>query len=618
MSKRTIKENISMILRGYRLVFQILGRYMAWNIAACLCGLIAPYFSLSMSSLVINELAYSRDAKRLLWLAGVTVSGLFLLNVLNRLVSGRVNVYGSDSWRRDLLFYMQEQNRMQYDHLENPEVTLLREKIFAAKNATGGGLQVLFWTLPPLITGIGNVVCSAALTVSLFRLRVQEGYTGLVGLLNSPAAGIGILTLIILNTVVAVATVNQETCKVSKAWQELAVSNSRYRAFGQAKGQDASIFDIHRLVLREQAKYKKPSYMVKSQKIQLHYGMLRMVWDHVMTFALFVFVAARAYAGAFGIGSFVLYRGTVARFITGVSDVAEALGRLIQNNDPLSDLFRFLDLPDDQYHGGLSVEKRDDIDYEIELRDVSFRYPRSEAWALRHVSVKFKIGERLAVVGRNGSGKTTLIKLLCRLYDPTEGKILLNGIDITRYRLDEYRRLFSVVFQDYKLFSFPIAQNVSAELAYDRSKVLSCLERVGLGARIRELERGIETPLHRDYENDGIDISGGEAQKLAIARALYKDAPFIVLDEPTAALDPLAEAEIYSQFNRIMEKKTAIYISHRLSSCRFCDRILVFDGGEIIQSGTHEELLSQEDGRYRELWKAQAQYYREEEDGRPR
>ncbi|MBO5197697.1 MAG: ABC transporter ATP-binding protein [Lachnospiraceae bacterium] len=337
-----------------------------------------------------------------------------------------------------------------------------------------------------------------------------------------------------------------------------------------------------------------------------------------MTFALFVFVAARAYAGAFGIGSFVLYRGTVARFITGVSDVAEALGRLIQNNDPLSDLFRFLDLPDDQYHGGLSVEKRDDIDYEIELRDVSFRYPRSEAWALRHVSVKFKIGERLAVVGRNGSGKTTLIKLLCRLYDPTEGKILLNGIDITRYRLDEYRRLFSVVFQDYKLFSFPIAQNVSAELAYDRSKVLSCLERVGLGARIRELERGIETPLHRDYENDGIDISGGEAQKLAIARALYKDAPFIVLDEPTAALDPLAEAEIYSQFNRIMEKKTAIYISHRLSSCRFCDRILVFDGGEIIQSGTHEELLSQEDGRYRELWKAQAQYYREEEDGRPR
>ena len=150
---------------------------------------------------------------------------------------------------------------------------------------------------------------------------------------------------------------------------------------------------------------------------------------------------------------------------------------------------------------------------------------------------------------------------------------------------------------------------MAADLNYDREKVLSCLERVGLGKRIGELERGIETPLYRDYENDGIDVSGGEAQKIAIARALYKDAPFIILDEPTAALDPLAEAEIYSQFNEIVENKTAIYISHRLSSCRFCNNIVVFDHGTIIQQGGHEELVADKNGKYHELWHAQAQYY---------
>ena len=174
-------------------------------------------------------------------------------------------------------------------------------------------------------------------------------------------------------------------------------------------------------------------------------------------------------------------------------------------------------------------------------------------------------------------------------------------------------KIFSVVFQDYKLFAFSIAENVAADLNYDREKVLSCLERVGLGKRIGELERSIETPLYRDYENDGIDVSGGEAQKIAIARALYKDAPFIILDEPTAALDPLAEAEIYSQFNEIVENKTAIYISHRLSSCRFCNNIVVFDHGTIVQQGGHEELVADKNGKYHELWHAQAQYYTEEE-----
>ena len=209
----------------------------------------------------------------------------------------------------------------------------------------------------------------------------------------------------------------------------------------------------------------------------------------------------------------------------------------------------------------------------------------------------------------NGSGKTTMIKLLCRLYDPTEGYITLNGIDIQKYDYEDYLKLFSVVFQDFKLFSFSVGENVAASVDYDEDKVWSSLEKAGMLERVKAMPKGLKTPVYKDFEEDGVEISGGEAQKIAIARALYKDAAFVILDEPTASLDPIAEHEIYSRFNDMVKDKTAVYISHRLSSCRFCDRILAFDNGQLIQDGSHEELLENPEGKYSELWNAQAQYY---------
>ncbi len=225
--------------------------------------------------------------------------------------------------------------------------------------------------------------------------------------------------------------------------------------------------------------------------------------------------------------------------------------------------------------------------------------------------MKFEIGRRLAVVGMNGSGKTTFIKLLCRLYDPTEGEILLNGIDIRKYNYAEYRGIFSVVFQDFQLFALKLGENVAAKVDYDNDLVVNSLEKAGFGEKLAQMRSGTETYLYKEYDKDGINISGGEAQKIAIARALYKDAPFIILDEPTAALDPVAEAEIYSKFNDIAGDKTAVYISHRLSSCKFCDEIVVFDKGEVVQQGTHASLTADANGKYYELWHAQAQYYTE-------
>lgn len=260
------------------------------------------------------------------------------------------------------------------------------------------------------------------------------------------------------------------------------------------------------------------------------------------------------------------------------------------------------------YQGSLTTEKRRDRKYNVEFKDVSFKYPNSERWALRHVSVKFEVGTKLAVVGENGSGKSTFIKLLCRLYDPQEGEILLNGVDIRKYRYDEYIAIFSVVFQDFWLMAHKLGQNIAGSCEVDEAKAIKCLEDAGFGERLKELPDGIETWLGKDFDEEGIIVSGGERQKIAIARALYKDAPFIVLDEPTASLDPIAEAEIYQKFDEIVGDRTAIYISHRLSSCRFCKEILVFEDGGIIEHGDHEQLIAA-DGRYAELWDAQAKYY---------
>ena len=275
----------------------------------------------------------------------------------------------------------------------------------------------------------------------------------------------------------------------------------------------------------------------------------------------------------------------------------------------LKKLYDYLDIPNHMYQGSLTVEKREDNEYYIEFRNVSFKYPRTENYVLRNVNLKFKIGEKLAVVGMNGSGKTTFIKLLCRLYDPTEGEILLNNVDIRKYDYKEYMSIFSVVFQDFKLFSFGLGQNVSASFHYNEELAKKCLEKAGFYGRLQSMKKGLETSIYKDLDEEGVEISGGEAQKIALARALYKNAPFIILDEPTAALDPIAEYEVYSKFNEIVQDKTAIYISHRLSSCRFCDVIAVFDGGQIVQRGVHDRLLQDTHGKYYELWNAQTQYY---------
>ncbi len=606
--RRTLREDWKLFARGFGIICKTSPQYLAYNILFLIMNILSPYFALYMSAALVNELAGQCDGKRLAALAGITVLGQFAINAVKRMVLAARNAWMEVLQTQEELYLADKMHGMEYEHLENPEVTLLREKIFGAMNATSGGLMSLYWISGSLITNVVDLVASAALTFSMFRVVKGVEVSGFLAFANSYWCTVLLTGILLAHGFLTVRFTKERTEKEMKELSGVAESNAYLFQVMGMRGEDIMIFDLKKAMAKAHEKRVKAPWMVKWNRIAVRYGIIGILQGLIPDLAVFLVTAAKAFLGMFGIGNFVLYRGTVKRFIHAVSELVSELTRLRENNQYLEQVYQFLDLPDDMYHGTLAVEKRDDIDYEVEFRDVSFRYPGTDVWVLKHVDMKFKIGDKLAIVGENGSGKTTFIKLLCRLYDPTEGEILLNGINITRYRYDEYMSLFSVVFQDYQLFQFSLAANVSGALDYDGEKVRKCLIQAGFGDKLAQLEKGIDTVLGRDYENDGVDLSGGEEQKVALARALYKDAPFMVLDEPTAALDPLAEAAVYENFQRIVVDKTAVFISHRLSSCRFCDDVAVFHKGRLVQHGRHDDLVAQE-GKYQELWSAQAQYY---------
>lgn len=318
------------------------------------------------------------------------------------------------------------------------------------------------------------------------------------------------------------------------------------------------------------------------------------------------------------IADFVLYIGLVETFSVATSDLFANMVWMNMNKLQMDDFRTFMDWKEDVADIEKNEETITDIDlngYEFRFENVSFHYPGYEKYVLKNLNLTIKAGRKLAVVGVNGAGKTTLTKLLMRLYEPTEGRILLNGVDIKMYDRSTYYKIFAPVFQNVEVFAFPIWENVSMkeEADTDMGMVKTALERSGLDKKIEKYEKGMETQLLKIFDAEGIDLSGGERQRLAMARALYQNRSVIVLDEPTAALDALAEDRMYQEFNRMVEGKTSIFISHRLSSTRFCDQIVLFENGSVVETGTHEELMKK-DGKYAQMYHIQAQYYRKGEE----
>lgn len=433
-------------------------------------------------------------------------------------------------------------------------------------------------------------------------------------LLRFSSSGIIILITLCIMFVLQFMLFQRINMQQYKFYEANVKSNRRFGAFFKllydyAVGKQIRIFHLNDMILNHMYKYKEYCWdnQNKIGKNSMWLNVLNQILAGAGMLAYYFLVGYRAVTGEISVGEMTLYVGTLTTIFGSGAGMFWAYSRLLVQRAYLGNYSELMNLKNEKYDGTLPVEKRLDNDYELEFRNVSFHYPNNGELVLKNVTKKLHVGGKVAIVGKNGSGKSTFIKLLCRLYDPTEGEILLNGIDIRKYDYDEYRNLFGVVFQDFNLFPFSVAQNIAASLEYDEELVENALEKAGMSERVKGMPKGYDTVADRQ-EEDGVELSGGEAQKIAIARALYKDAPVVILDEPTAALDPVSELEIYERFDEMVEEKTGIYISHRMSSCRFCENVIVFDDGNIVQQGKHSELLG-EDGLYAKLWRAQAQYY---------
>ncbi len=322
------------------------------------------------------------------------------------------------------------------------------------------------------------------------------------------------------------------------------------------------------------------------------------------------------YSGKIGIDEFVLYFAAISSFASWVGGIISCWNKANTVSLKLCDFRDFVDYPEYDESGIAKAADHMNTVPEIEFKNVSFRYDGAEQDTIHDLSLKIKSGEKLALVGLNGAGKTTLVKLLCGLYRPTSGEIFFNGIPLSDFKREDYYKLISPVFQEIRTAFFSLAETVSGKgtAETDLEKAETCMRQAGLGAKIDALPDGIHTKLNKKVHENGTELSGGEAQKLMLARALYKDAPLLILDEPTAALDPIAESKIYNEFNVMAKNKTSLFISHRLASTSFCDRIILLENGNITEEGTHQELMGA-NGTYKGLFDIQSCWYKEDMEG---
>lgn len=598
-------KHIRIIKRSFRYLFTLSRSHLFCLILGSIIQNLLPYIPIYFSALLIDALYQGQPRETLFFYAALTVGTVFLFGLAGTWLSS-VREKSSGEMYRNLHWDQSEKiMHLAYASIEDPEIARLRSRI-AMESQTGYNMWALISCIDQFFAMITRIIMSSSLTMSFFFLKsvplnLKLGLTG--GILATLVCGIF------------------STRKIQTLTDRYYGSCVHYNLLGQkfdsyrehySSGKDIRIYNMGESLLAYNADAHRELHK-RYMDLKLRSAVLKtavLFMNHLLRFGIYMTLIYGALSGGITVGSIARYVTCIMLLSSAAAELVSVLQNVFNNNQYLNRYFSFLDIPNPMYQGSLTVEKRDDNEYFVEFRDVSFRYPNTESYALRHVNLKFRIGEKLAIVGKNGSGKTTFIKLMCRLYEPTEGEILLNGVNIKKYDYDEYMSIFSIVFQDFRLFSFRLGENIAASPEYDRKRAEQCLIQAGFGERLAEMPEGTESYLYQNFDKKGIEISGGEGQKIALARALYKDAPFLILDEPTAALDPVSEYEIYSRFNRIAGDKTAIYISHRLASCRFCDKIAVFSDGRIIQTGSHETLISQQNGQYYELWQAQAQYYK--------
>lgn len=604
-------KKIKTVFSAFKEMHRLEKRLLPTSIVVAIVTAVMPFINIWFTSKIIDLLDVGTSMSDLAVYIGLAVGINAVLFFINYFLGDIYFMFRSLMYNKELQNISAKLFKAEYQKLESSDFKELIHKHSEAQDRVFSSFVQFSWMMRDFISGAVTLIISVIIIIPLLKIgftKTGDTYFESPVFLLTIFGAIAIMAVIIL----IVAT------QMNKAWFKAGDEYSRLdRIFyyflnifsDYNTGKEIRLYKEQNLIehtatdklLTDGEKlFKKASlHTAKSSSFVAILGAL-------VGFGIYLFIGVKGLYGLFGIGSLVLYCGSFMQIINGIMKMAVTFGKTAEMVPLVNYYFDIVNTKDDMTYGAKELDLSEK--FEIEFKNVSFKYPNMESYALKNINIKINNGEHLAVVGRNGSGKTTFIKLMCRLYDVTDGEILINGINIKEYSKESIISLYSVVFQDFKIFSTTLAQNISTNEEYDKERLYDALDKANIKDRVLKMENKECTYLYKDLDKAGVEISGGEAQKLALARALYKDAPIVILDEPTAALDPIAEHEIYNRFNSFVENKTAIYISHRLSSCVFCDKIAVFDKSKLVESGTHQELLTAGE-KYFELWNAQAKYY---------
>lgn len=596
MSDKKEKNGFSVVKKTLKyflpIAWKIHKGYFFVALLKTLADAVQPFVAIFVSPLIIEELLGERDITRLLIYAAVIVVLPSLIALAGSLLGVVMEKY-DDKFQN---YFTEEMSKriMELDF----QLTEDKKALDQAEAARTG----MDW-----YSGGVHGMCSVAF--SMIGEAVKIAGTVVLIAINAP-----LLFLITAVAVIVSAVLKNKENKIEiEIFGKLSKLNRLFGYFGWnvsdfRYGKDIRLYEAKNLMVEKWEGFSNQSvgFWINQCDRELPLQCFNSFFDLVRDIATYLYLGILVLTGSISIPLFTQMLSAGSTFNQSMQNMMYYVQDIVKKCNYAYEYVKFMNYPAAIEKGTRHVE---DKPHTIEFRNVSFTYPNTDVKVLDDISVTLKQGEHLSVVGLNGAGKTTFVKLLCRLYDPTGGEILLDGVNIKEYDYDEYMSIFSPVFQDFKLFAFSIKENIVLDSQCEDKELEALTEQVGLKDKLCSLEKGTDTLLFKAFDENGIEPSGGEQQKIAIARALYKKAPVVILDEPTAALDPVAEYDIYRQFNTLVGGKTAIYISHRLSSCKFCDRIAVFYEGCIKEYGTHDQLVDVKNGIYAEMFKAQAQYY---------
>ncbi len=543
----------------------------------------------------------------------IYVSLTFIASILNLLLNRYFDCIKMFLYSNTDILLAKRNLTLDYEILEKEENKLKLQRARDGQNSSGGvgsfiqNFSIIIQNIFVLALGLFYV------SKLFFYNNSIENTDNLMKFSNSRYSGLIIIVVLILAVILSIFVLKMVYKINEKLFEENVDANHRFLYFFRLSedyrfGKDARIFNLKEIVfkrMKECNKHLNDSFgkaSIKSANITL----ITTVFTTFVTFISYLFVTLKAYYGIIDIGSIVSVVGSVTNILTALISLVNTIQNMMLQSNYLSNFYDYLTLDNEKIQDEVSIDEVK-TPYIFEFKNVSFKYPNSDEYALDDVSFTLGNYDKTAIVGKNGAGKSTIIKLIARFYKPEKGEILVNGININRFNFKDYQKLFAVVFQDFTLFAFSIKENVAANKQIDEELIKKDLDDVNFD--YKKFDKGIDTPLYK-YLEEGVEVSGGEAQKIAIARALYKDSDFVFLDEPTSALDPISESEIYSLFDKLVNNKKAIYISHRMSSTKFCDNIIVIDKGKIIECGNHESLMKLPNGVYKELFDSQAKYYK--------